>query len=223
MHNIIIRPYSKEDRASVRNLAYDTALLGDSADAFFDDRQIAEDFLTIFFIDYEPQSCFVAEAGGKIIGYLLGSKNISGLHREFGAKVIFSLLRKAITHGIIFKKKSQAFLMSCMRSYLKGEFNLPDFSREYPATLHINIKEEFRSQGIGKRLIAGYLELLAGQNIPGVHFATLSDRAAHFYDTLGFVLLDKRKKSYLRHVLHKDITCYVFGKKLTAEKPEVFA
>lgn len=211
---VIIRPYGLEDCGSVRAIAYNTALLGEPAEAFFDGRDLIEDFLTEIFLDYEPEMCFVAEKDGQAIGYLLGSKNIAGLKKAFSFRVIREAFFEAIAHGLILKKKNLVFLFNCLSSYFKGEFCLPDFSREYPATLHINIKTGFRNQGIGSRLVSGYLGLLAGEKITGVHFATLSDQAARFYDKLGFTLLFKNKRSYLRHILHRDLTCYVYGKKL---------
>lgn len=214
MQKIIIRPYQSKDRALVRAIAYDTALLGDPAFPFFEGGEILSDFLTTYFIDYEPGSCFIAEVDGKPAGYLLGAKDISVLNKVSGSKIIPQLLMKAIARNMIFNKKNLVFILNCAKSWLKGEFKSPDFSKAYPAVLHINIKKECRNRGAGRRLIAAYLDYLVKEKIKGVHFATLSDSAARFYDKLGFVLLYKSKRSYLRNILCKDILCYIYGKKL---------
>jgi len=210
MEEIVIRPYSESDRQAVRQIAYDTAFFGDSASVFFDDREILQDYLTAYFIDYEPQSCFVAEADSGIVGYLMGAKDSRARRRGLASRLLF----KAIRHNIILRKKSAVFIFSCLKSFFKGEFRAPDFSCRYPATLHINIKPGFRNQGIGSRLIAAYLDYLKREEITGLHFATLSEQAARLYERLGFSLLYKSCRSYFRPILQRDIFCYVYGKKL---------
>ncbi len=211
MEEVIIRPYSSGDRDSVRQIAYDTAFLGNPGSAFFDDQELLQDYLTSYFIDYEPESCFVAVSGSGVIGYIIGAKDPSSSRKGLGGRLLF----KAITRNIIFRKKNAVFIFNCLKSFLKGEFKAPDFSRAYPATLHINIAEGFRNHGLGAKLIVTYLDYLKKEKVRGVHFATLSDRAANFYDRLGFVLLHKGKRSYLNNILHKDIFCYIYGKKLS--------
>jgi len=213
MEEVIIRPYSQGDRDSVRGLAYDTAFMGDSADIFFNDRQLLEDFLTVSFIDYEPGSCFIAESKRKVVGYLMGLKNTSSLSRVYRFQTAFKLLFKSITHNIIFRRKSAQFLFYCLISFMKGEFHSPDFSQEYPATLHINLAEGFRNQGIGRNLVNVYLEYLVKEKVKGVRLATLSEKAARFYEQLGFIILYKRKRTYFRNILHRDVICYIYGKK----------
>jgi GNAT superfamily N-acetyltransferase len=212
MEEIIIRPYSSGDRDPVRQIAYDTAFLGNSGSAFFEDQELLQDYLTSYFIDYEPGSCFVAVSGSGVIGYIIGAKDTVSPRRGLVNRLLF----KAIMRNIIFRKKSSTFIFNCLKSFLKGEFKAPDFSHAYPATLHINISEGFRNQGLGARLVTAYLDYLKKEKVSGVHFATLSDRAARFYERLGFILLCKAKRSYFNNILHKDIFCYTYGKKLAA-------
>ncbi len=214
MQEIIIRLYQKQDRAFVRAIAYDTALLGDCAHPFFDEKETLADFLTAYFIDYEPCSCFIAQADGKLVGYLLGAKDSAVMNNVCCLKITPKLLIKAITRNVFFSGKNIAFISNYIRSFLMGEFRSPDFSKVYPSVLHINIQKDYRNRGIGTKLITVYLDYLVKEKIKGVHFATLSEKAARFYDKLGFVLLYKRKRSYLRHILRKDIFCYIYGKKL---------
>ena len=101
-----------------------------------------------------------------------------------------------------------------LMSLMKGEFKAPDFSRDYSATLHINIDEYFRGQGIGSKLINNYLKYLRGQCITGVHFATMSDKTSNFFVKQGFNLLFRSKRSYFRYILHKDTPIYIYGRKL---------
>lgn len=213
MEEIKIRPYSQNDRDSVRQIAWDTAFFGGSAAVFFENKEVFTDFLTCYYIDYEPQSCFVAAAGDEVIGYLIGAKDTKAKRRGLFPKILF----KAIKQGVFFRKKNLHFILSCLKSLMRGEFKSPDFSCEYPATMHINIKERFRSQGIGAKLITVYLDYLKKEKVKGLHLATLSEKAARFYEKLGFVLLHRAKRSYFDHIVSGPVYCNVYGKKLSIE------
>ena len=213
MDQIIIRKYRKDDRGPVRKIAWDTAFLGEAASAFFDSRTILAEFLTAYFTDYEPRSCFVAEADGRVVGYLIGAKDTRNLERVFGNKIWPRLLIKAARDRILFKIKNLTFLLHCLISYLRAEFTMPDFSKDYPATLHINLDKDYRDQKIGSRLICAYFEYLISQGISGVRLATMSERASSFFAQQGFNLLFKGKRSYFSYLLHKDIPIYIYGKK----------
>ena len=214
MQHVKIRKYKKEDRQTLRDIAFDTALIGESADVFFDDREILSDYLTMYYTDYEPQSCFVAEREGKIIGYLIGAKDVNVLKKVFIVKIVPRLLIKVISRGMLLRRKNIVFAFSCLIGFLKGEFKMPDFSKDYPATLHINITKAFRNSNIGSMLIAGYLDYLTKEDVKAAHLATMSDKAASFFGKSGFNLLYQGKRSYLRHVLNKDVPVYIYGKRL---------
>lgn len=214
MAQVAIRKYKKEDREAVRRIAWDTAFIGEPADAFFDSRQILQDFLTGYFTDYEPESCFVAEAGGKVIGYLIGAKDTAVLEKIFKDKILPKLCIDLFFSVVAFKKKNFAYFLSCLKSSLCGEFRMPDFSKEYPATLHINVDKDWRSQSIGAKLMAAYLDYLRAEKVSAVRLATASSKAGEFFKQQGFILLHRGKRSYFRRLLNKDITIFTYGKKI---------
>ncbi len=214
MEEIIIRRYKDQDRSFIRNIAWDTAFIGDSASIFFSSKDILADFLTSYFTDYEPESCFVAEHGGKVVGYLIGAKSVRKLNRIFQLKILLRLLGRFIFKGVLFKKKDTVFILNCLMSLLRQEFKMPDFLNDYPATLHINLDKDWRNLHAGSRLISAYLDYLTEEQIKGVHLATMSSNAAEFFKKQGFVLLYEGKRSYYRYLLHKDIPIYILGKKL---------
>jgi len=215
MEGIIIRQYKKDDRSSIRDIAWDTAFIGKSANIFFDGEEILTDFLTKYFTDYEPDSCFVAlNSRSEIVGYLLGTKNTVSLRRIFSFKIFPRLLISAIIKGTFLRKKNMLFILHCLNSILRQEFKMPDFSKEYPATLHINLKESWRDLKIGSRLITVYLDYLAKAKIPGIYLATMSNKAAEFFSKQGFNLLHKGHRTYFRYILQKDVSVYIYGKRL---------
>lgn len=57
----------------------------------------------------------------------------------------------------------------------------------YPAQLHVNLAEAARSQGIGQRLIATFVEHARAAGAPGVHAITSRGaRNVRFYSANGF-------------------------------------
>jgi len=214
MNEIIIRRYEKNDRSFIRDISWDTAFMGEPADIFFSSKKILSDFLTLYFTDYEPKSCFSAEYNGKVIGYLIGAKNTTVLNKVFQLRILSRLLIQIVSSGILLKKKNLILFSNFLISYLRQEFEIPDFSKDYPATLHINLDKNWRSLHAGSRLIAAYLGYLTEEKISGVYLATASDKAAGFFERQGFVLLYKGRRSYFRYLLHRDMPIYIYGKKL---------
>lgn len=209
-----IRKYEAGDRLIVRRIFYDTAFMGEPASVFFDGEKIISDALTLYFTDYEPESCFVAEVNGSIVGCLIGAKSRIYAEKITRNKIAPALLWEVLTAGVIFKKKNFIFIFNCLVSMIKGEFNESDFNKEFPAILHINVQKGYRGFDIGSKLINTYLDYLKAQMIPGLHLATVSTDAAQFFLRQGFVLLHQGKRSYFRHILHKDIPLYIYGRKL---------
>lgn len=212
--DIKIRKFESTDTQNVRKIFHDTAFLGEPASLFFEGREVFSDALTLYFTNYEPQSCFVADINSKIVGCLVGAKNKIVMERIFKAKIAPGLFYKAIRDRIFLNKKNIIFILSCCWDAMRGRLVAPDFTKEYPAILHINVSREFRGQNIGSRLISSYLDYLRGEGISGVHLATMSEAAAKFFSGLGFKLLHTGKRSYFRPVLHKDIPLYIYGMKL---------
>ena len=217
MEDIVIRKYKPQDRQFVRDIAWDTAFMGKPASVFFSDKEIFSDFLTVYFTDYEPESCFVAEVSGNVVGYLIGARNESRLKMVSMFKITPGLFFKALVKGVLLKEKDIRYLRSCFISFLKGEFNDPDFSTEYPAILHINISEGFRKSGIGSRLISAFIDYVAMFETKGVHLSTMSETAGNFFRANGFNLMRSAARSYFSHILNKDITVYTYGKKLDSQ------
>lgn len=212
--NIVIRKYSLKDRDEVRRIFHDTAFMGEPASIFFEGREIISDALTVYFTDYEPQSCFIAEVNGKVAGCLNGARSKVIAENIFKDKIAPNLLKRALVSGVLFKKKNLILFLNSLLNMCKGGLKEPNFTKEYPATLHINVKKEFRGLNIGSRLIGAFLDYLKEEKISGVHLATMSDKGAQFFYKQGFRLLHKGKRSYFSHILHRDVPLYIFGKKV---------
>ncbi|MCX5706283.1 MAG: GNAT family N-acetyltransferase [Candidatus Omnitrophica bacterium] len=209
-----IRKFQPQDREGVRSIFHDTAFIGQPATVFFDGRAVISDALTLYFTDYEPHSCFVALVNSEVVGCLIGAKDKAVADKVIRDKISANLFWQALSKGVFLKKKNLIFMFNSLASMFKCEFKAPDFTREYPATLHINIKKEFRGLDIGSKLINAFLSYLLEEKVRGVHLATMSDQGADFFSKLGFNLLHQGERSYFSHILHKAVPLYIYGKKL---------
>jgi ribosomal protein S18 acetylase RimI-like enzyme len=216
MPDIVIRNYQNEDRQAIRDIAFNTALVGEPATEFLEDKEMVADILTAYFTDREPESCFVAETGEKVAGYITGAKNAQAMHTAFSLSILPRILARAFTSPVLLKKGNRVSVYNFIRSVFKGEFHIPDIYKEYPAMLHINIAGEYRGRGIGAKLMSVYLEYLKSNNIPGVHLVAMSEEGAAFFRKEGFELLSEHKRSCFRHVLHRDVPVFIYGKRITS-------
>jgi GNAT superfamily N-acetyltransferase len=210
----LIRPYQKEDRVRVRYISCETAFLDFSRQNIFSDDEVLADALTLYFTDYEPQSCFVATLGNRVIGYIIGTKDSRLMSKIFNSRVAPFLIMKGIRRGVFFKKDNLKFFFYIIRSMCRGEFFAPNYSRDFPAMLHINLDSDARGKGLGSLLIKQYLSYLKANKVRGVHFGTISDRASNFFKDMGFQELFKSKRSYLKPYINREVDFYVFGMKL---------
>jgi len=207
-----IRSYQEEDRKAIREISIQSSIFGEYRNAVFDD-EILADLLTSYFTDCEPTSSFVAEKGVCIIGYLLGTKDTRKMHKVLKQKIIPLVAKDLLHKGRLFQKKNLLLIKNIMFSYLKGEFKVPDFTHEYPATLHVNIVSQFRGQNVGSFLVNHFLNFLKKERVPGVHFGVLSEKAKKFFLNLDFEVLFIGKYTFLNYLTEENLPHYIMGKK----------
>lgn len=211
--SIKIRNYQIEDRDIIRKISLESIFLGENRASIFDD-EILADILTIYFTDYESLSRFVAVKDNQVIGYIMGTQDVRKMRRIMKYKIIPRLIYKALYRRQLLRRNNLILIKNIISSYLKGEFISPDFSKEYPATLHINITEEYRRQNLGSLLVDYFLDFLKRKNIRGIHFGVMSESAKKFFLKLNFNLLFTREYSFLRYLLGKNIPHYIMGKQI---------
>lgn len=170
--------------------------------------------LTNYFTDHEPASCFVAVYTDKVIGYILGTLDVEKKKRILWRKIISALLIKALRKKLFLNRGNFKFFLRISRSFVKGEFFIPKFSDQYPATLHVNIYKEFRGRKVGARLVEHYMKFLSSKGCKGVHLGTMSESAKNFFISQGFSILYKNVRSYLKPYTGKSYPYYILGKKI---------
>ena len=188
-----IRSYVPRDRDALRHLCCDTADQGGPVERFFRDREVFADLVTRYYTDYEPQSAWVAEHQGQLVGYLTGCLDTHRYRRIMARGVIPLMVCKALRRGVLGSREiwrlARARLQNCQRGGWRHEVPLD----RYPAHLHVNVQQGFRSQQVGRQLVEQFLVHVRAAGLPGVHAAVVEDNraACHFFERLGFLALSR--------------------------------
>jgi hypothetical protein len=176
---LIVRRYEERDRKAIRKICSDTALEKPHPQ-FHEDREMAPLYFTDYYLDYEPESCFVAEAAGEIVGYLVGCKDTRAFYRSFrnrylprilarvGWKLLTLQYRKKATYSVLW--------WTLIERFQRTEKLLIPLD-EYPAHTHLNIVPAYRGCGLSNRLSKVFRQHLREKGINGLH-AILLEKAS---------------------------------------------
>lgn len=194
MNDLTIRPYEPGDRAAVRQICCDTADKGEPVERFFPDRELFADLVTRYYTDFEPSSSWVADRGGKVVGYLNGCLNTRRYQGTLFWCIIPAVLLQGIGRGTLLHRQTWKLLLDGFGTWLRGGFRSSISLEGYPAHLHINVRREFRGHRIGERLIRQFIEQAWRAGLKGVHLVTREDNlpARRFFEQLGFFELARR-------------------------------
>ena len=175
--SFIIRKYRPEDKEQVRNICIVNAELED------DDKDV-RDFILLMFCDYyiecEPENCFVAVDDGDVpFGYIYGAADYDTyaerFMRDYYPRIAAISRRRADEatvemndHGI--------------------------YKDKYPAHFHIDILPGHRGSGVGSLLIESFYMNLAEKGCRGAMMICGSDNygAQRFYSRNGLKVLHEK-------------------------------
>ncbi|MBI4598199.1 MAG: GNAT family N-acetyltransferase [Candidatus Omnitrophica bacterium] len=183
-----IRRYEPRDREAIRQLACDTADRGAPVERFFPDRGVIADLLTAYYTDYEPDATWVADTDGVVIGYVTGCVDTRRCQRISACRIIPGSIWRGVQRGALSRRETWQILRMGWRTFWRGGYNRTVSLAEYPAHLHLNIREGFRGQGIASQLMARFLEQARQARRRGVHASVRGDNApaCRFFERMGF-------------------------------------
>ncbi len=173
----LIRGYRRSDREAVRKLCCDTGFLGDPIDPVYEDRELFADFLTTYYTDHEPESCFLLEMDGEIRGYLLGSRKplrnqLYALYQNVW------LFFRALTRYFRYKARSRRFIRWLL----------------VHAHFHVNLLPDARKVSTTRALMSAYLSYLyrsGEKRVYGQIVTFESRRGEKMFERYGFKVLNR--------------------------------
>lgn len=201
----ITRPYARRDRERIRQICCETGYLGEPIDTVFSDRDLFADYLTRYYTDVEPESAWVGEKDGVVVGYLLGCKRWH-LNRWWG---VWNLVRLAGKAGWRFLQgrydaRSRKFLWWTLT---RGRRETPP-APAASAHFHFNSLKGHRRMGIARDLLVTLLEDLRKQGVRRVYgqMATYDNRRTErVYEYMGWKVLGKTRVTKYADVLDREL------------------
>lgn len=195
MPPVVVRPYRPDDRAALRRLACDTADRGEPVERFFRDREVFADLLTHYYVEYEPQSLWVAESDGEVVGYLTGCLDSRRYARLMRWPITPCAVVKAIGRGALWQPESWRLCWSGLQTGLRGGWRRVRGLARYPAHLHVNVRQDARGRRIGDQLAERFLAQARAAHVPGLYAPVRGDnaRAQRFFERLGFIELGRQR------------------------------
>ena len=184
-----IRSYRPSDRDAVRRLCCQTGFLGEPIDPVYEDHELFANFLTTYYTDREPESCFVLEVEGELKGYLLGSrKPLRNQLYSFGQNI--SLFFRALARYPRYNGRSRRFIRWLI---MNGWREVPAAPRRTPH-FHVNLLPEARKVSTTRALMSAYLSYLyrsGEKRVYGQMVTFESRRGEKMFERYGFRVLNR--------------------------------
>ena len=211
---VVIRPYEQRDREAVREICCDTADGGEPVEAFFPDREVFADLLTLYYTDYESSSTWVAELDGQVVGYLTGCLDTRRFLRVMAWRLVPRTFLKALVRGTLWHPQVVTLLSANLGGWLRGGFRREVSLWSYPAHLHVNLRKGNRGQQIGRQLVERFLEQARQAGSNGIHagISSENERARRLFESLGFTLL-ARETRFRSPGTQQPVSTIVYGKR----------
>lgn len=163
--------------------------MGKSAAPYWRDVESFADLWSSYYTDREPESAWVAEREGQVVGYLLGCRDTRRTG-GVGVPLRHHLVRRGLafrpgTVGTIWRAGAD-LVADRVRGRPAPQGDILD--DRWPAHLHIDLRAEGRGQGLGRRLMGQWLDQLRSERVRGCHLVTWAenDPAIAFFQTVGF-------------------------------------
>jgi len=213
----LVRKYRPEDRDAVRWICCQTGMLGHPIDPVFQDRELFADYLTSYYTDMEPESCFVVEHRGKVVGYLIGSRD-HARRKKFQRKLLIKLLLKGLWRLVTLQYNAAT------RKYIgwiifRGWREIPEAPKDTPH-FHINLLPEGRSVSDTYRLIQSFLDYLVEKgekNVCGQMVVYDGKRGPRMFARYGWKILNWSRITKFEQHHPKPVYLYTVAKDLTTK------
>jgi len=213
---MIIRRYKPDDRHVIEEIHLKAGLAAREMEKNPANKKYYSGDLR-YYLDKEPQSCYVAEDDGKIVGYLVGCLSYSS-HYDNILTFLKTCLIKLLTYPYL-TKKDRFFWMSRIKTVFfivigkSGElrFKTPKNSGH----LHINLLKEARGKGIGSRLLKEFFRYAKANGVKKIHadsYKTSLNPNSNFWLKNGFVEYSRIKTLIFKdYYPNEDVyfVCYV--------------
>jgi GNAT superfamily N-acetyltransferase len=198
-----IRKYKSSDKYAVLNIHFETYFIGKSAKNIIDNKKYIDEEVN-YYLNKEPESIFVAEEKGKVIGYLFGCLD-DKKHSQIKEGIIKNI--KTIIRYPFMSKKDRKFWAQNLNMTLNAitrktdelKMNIPKNSGH----LHINLLDDARGKGTGTKLLAEFFKYAKKHAVKTLHadsFETKLNKNQYFWLKNGFKIHSRGKTSFWKAI-----------------------
>ncbi len=195
---VVVRKYNLSDRNAVENIQLKTYLLGNPLD--IKTKKWIHKSIS-YYLEKEPESCFVVEEKGRVVGYLLGCLDDKN-HGESTAEYLFNTLLRYFKIPFMHKKDRKFWLGQnniLWNVILKksGEMNMTH--PKNAGHIHINLLPQARGKGVGSKLLKAFFKYAKSKNVKTIHadsFQTRLNPNRNFWMKNGFKEYSKVNTSF---------------------------
>jgi len=190
--------------------------MGDPVDPLFSDREVFSDFFTGYYTRWEPEYSLVAEADGKVVGYLTGSVRYR-FHPFAQSAILLTRIAPRVAFRLAFglyNGASRRFILWALTRSLAETPRRP----KRAAHFHINLLPGWRNGTTSRMLIFTFLDMAerAGAKKVFGRIQTYADRRpVRVFERYGFRLFDQRRLSRFAGLVEKTVFVSTFVKDLS--------
>lgn len=210
-----IRSYRPEDRDAIRSICCDTGFLGNPVDELFQDRELFADFQTAYYTDAEPESVWVMEENGRVVGYLLACLD-EARHATFMRRRFPAMAARAFSRWITgrYNRATRRYLVWLV---FRGWRETPRRPAD-AAHFHFNLLPNARGAGATKALFDAFAARLKSSNVRCAYgqIVVRDTRRRAFFERYGWKLTDLKPVTKFRHATDEKVYLATLEKDLRA-------
>jgi len=213
---MIIRKYQQKDRKAVEFIQLSTYFLGKPIQDVVDTPDEMSKEIK-YYLEQEPESCYVAEDKGKVVGYLLGCLDDKN-HEENISSFLGTIALKFFQIPFM-KKKDRRLWWSRILMVINAVAGISEDSRFIPPKnsghIHINLLPEARGKGVGTRLLKTFFIYAKSKGVKKIHansWGTRLNPNNHFWMKNGFKEYLKLKTTFWKAYYPDEkifLVCYI--------------
>ncbi|MBG0563577.1 GNAT family N-acetyltransferase [Actinoplanes aureus] len=175
------RAYRPSDLDAIYDICVRTGAAGGDARGNHSSDRLLGDIWAVPYVTREPEHAHVLDDGaGNAVGYILGTADTAAFVKWYRAEWL------PATEGRYPDGDPRDEVMLGLHRDPERML-LPELA-DYPAHLHIDLLPEWQGKGLGRGLMAAFLDGLRAAGVPRVHLGMAPENhGAHaFYRRLGF-------------------------------------
>jgi GNAT superfamily N-acetyltransferase len=211
---MLIRKYNASDRKQVEFIHFETGFLGNSMSKLLSNNKLWKKGIK-YYLEKEPESIFLLEGEGKVIGYLLGC--LDDKNNNETANFIFHNIENLIRSTFL-DKKDRLFWRSQFMSLINTLLGLSEEIKfktpENAGHIHINLLPEARGNNNGTKLLKVFEKYAKQKGVAILHadsYQTKINPNTNFWLKNDFQVYSKVKTSIWKKQLPKEkikLICY---------------